>query len=71
MKTLLFLSSLIFYSLSIVANDLPPSAKVIVLRGEAFLDGVAIKENQIIDKPGKITMKNHLSKSSLKNGAII
>lgn len=55
MKTLLFLSSLIFYSLSIMGNDLPPSAKVIVLKGEAFLDGVAIKENQIIDKPGKIT----------------
>lgn len=55
MKTLLFLSSLLLFSFSLCAEDLPPSAKVVVLRGEAFLDGVVIKENQVIDRPGKIT----------------
>ncbi len=50
---ILFLMIIINFDL-LFANDIPPVAKAMIVKGEVYLDGKQVVQNQMIDKPGVI-----------------
>lgn len=58
MRKFIFLLTLLLFSFTVLAVDLPPSGEVVKLRGEVVFDGLPLKVGDLITKVGKIETKD-------------